>query len=636
MSKRQSAATTAMLLSSGIHTFAAANDEVNRVLQSDLACISGSFTLELSKQECNYDNFMAAFRVVFDDPFNISPGCTNTAEQDLAIHLGTDLEGLENGVIEACKSVTPHHYLNFEDIPNSDDPNFLQTFYNGGTDWNEHIETLRTPPSDGTNPAQVLKEEAYNVRSYFDGNTGLARNAHLELPDIPNFDLDTCNLNAAMCCYVQDRQADDGNGNCDNGDNNDQYDTLCVDKDPGDNTDLCLVDWNRAPFSNGVGSDGFTVYAEDNDEGEGNIHCHGFAWPNDDAHMYSRYKGNNLFFVSMYDHMYKRGYVRNVPGAPMCGCVEHMPVVSRADCTQTDVIESFRFVRNTDSVGFEGEITFIDIDFNSCQGVDRNNNLENFYQRLVNEGMAESSQLQEIRDNYIVGDHQCDEYISSWFDERGYAAGFADPDWVYTFGRKDLEMLGHDYSAKLFEDAFKARPNAIVRRICPGCIESHRDLFYRRITPLPEGFDLRGVLQSSFKRDNNVLLEDFYIFQTYEDALSNDPTKSFQFCNYDDESHNYGFPFECGVTERTYRQWNSWKRGTHDEAASVAFYLEKEMSFDVNKVPNTKIVGQGFYGSVLEVNNAYYVQGAGYSSYRWYVCIFCHKVTFYLPFNTFL
>jgi hypothetical protein len=53
------------------------------------------------------------------------------------------------------------------------------------------------------------------------------------------------------------------------------------------------------------------------------------------------YKGNNIFYVSMYDHMYKRGYVRNVPGAPMCGCAEQMPVVSRADCTQMDVVQQF-------------------------------------------------------------------------------------------------------------------------------------------------------------------------------------------------------------------------------------------------------------------------------------------------------
>lgn len=154
----------------------------------------------------------------------------------------------------------------------------------------------------------MLKQEAYNVKTYFDGNTGHARNGKISWPDdVTNFDPDTCELNAAMCCYVKDRQADDGNGNCDNGADNDQYDTLCVDKDPGDNTDLCLVDYSRAPSSNGIASDGFALFPLDNQEGEGTIHCHGFAWSNDDHHMYSRYKGNNLFYISMYDHMYKRG-----------------------------------------------------------------------------------------------------------------------------------------------------------------------------------------------------------------------------------------------------------------------------------------------------------------------------------------
>ena len=37
------------------------------------------------------------------------------------------------------------------------------------------------------------------------------------------------------------------------------------------------------------------------------------------------------------------GYVRAVPGSPMCGCVEQMPVVSRSDCTQLDVDETFVF-----------------------------------------------------------------------------------------------------------------------------------------------------------------------------------------------------------------------------------------------------------------------------------------------------
>ena len=43
------------------------------------------------------------------------------------------------------------------------------------------------------------------------------------------------------------------------------------------------------------------------------------AWSNDANDPTARYRGNNIFYVSMYDHMYVRGYVGNVPGAPMCG-----------------------------------------------------------------------------------------------------------------------------------------------------------------------------------------------------------------------------------------------------------------------------------------------------------------------------
>ena len=86
---------------------------------------------------------------------------------------------------------------------------------------------------------------------------------------------------------------------------------------PGDNTDLCYNELGLAPYANGVDANGFSVYDD-----EGPMHCHGFAWSPDDREVTSRLKANALFFVSMYDHMHNRGYVGNVPGSPMCGCVE--------------------------------------------------------------------------------------------------------------------------------------------------------------------------------------------------------------------------------------------------------------------------------------------------------------------------
>jgi hypothetical protein len=78
-------------------------------------------------------------------------------------------------------------------------------------------------------------------------------------------------------------------------------------------------------MSKGNGEELFPFDDDNNSENaEGPVHCHGFAWANDPYDFTSRYKGNNLFFVSMYDHMNQRGYVRAVPGAPMCGCTEQV------------------------------------------------------------------------------------------------------------------------------------------------------------------------------------------------------------------------------------------------------------------------------------------------------------------------
>jgi hypothetical protein len=69
------------------------------------------------------------------------------------------------------------------------------------------------------------------------------------------------------------------------------------------------------------------------EESEGDIHCHGFAWSNDPNEASSIFKFNTFFYVSFYDHLYKRGYVENSLGGthsstgfPMCGCIEEMPL----------------------------------------------------------------------------------------------------------------------------------------------------------------------------------------------------------------------------------------------------------------------------------------------------------------------
>merc|ERR1712050_364196 len=46
--------------------------------------------------------------------------------------------------------------------------------------------------------------------------------------------------------------------------------------------------------------------------------------------------------------LFTQGYVKNIPGAPMCGCVEQIPVVGKADCVEP--IEGYTIDNETGEV----------------------------------------------------------------------------------------------------------------------------------------------------------------------------------------------------------------------------------------------------------------------------------------------
>eukprot|EP00903_Cladosiphon_okamuranus_P008160 g7859.t1 len=108
--------------------------------------------------------------------------------------------------------------------------------------------------------------------------------------DVPEFDFRTCQENTYMCCWTEN----DGEG-------------------MQDNTDVCRV--------------GDTLYP---DESEGEVHCHGMVWPEDATDQYIHVVAQ---FVQHFDHRDRRGYYGSLKDAPMCDCIENMPVVTRADCS---------------------------------------------------------------------------------------------------------------------------------------------------------------------------------------------------------------------------------------------------------------------------------------------------------------
>jgi hypothetical protein len=314
---------------------------------------------------------------------------------------------------------------------------FDNEYFSGGTYFNYEIQT-----DDGENE---LKKDAARIGRVY---TDQAQSKVIDLPYYLNSfdpDQDECDINAAFCCWVQDRQAGDNNGNC-----NTPYESQCIDKDPGDNTNFCYTDHSRSSPTSHVNG-GISIFGDvkNNKENiEGAVHCHGFAWAQDDADTSAVYKGNNLFYVSLYDHMYQRGYVRNAPGAPMCGCAENMPVVTRADCTEISAAETFTFDWTVGTSTFSGVLSKVrDLNFNACQGANnRNNDLEAYYRKLVNEGKQTQENLDTLTET-LVGTQagKCNEAIVNFLATKGITRSAEASMSVAASEMSGVEVIDPDY-----------------------------------------------------------------------------------------------------------------------------------------------------------------------------------------------
>lgn len=315
-------------------------------------------------------------------------------------------------VDNVCQRDFINSAMPFEHIIEKTDRSFYKEYFDGNT----FLNTERQTKDIYGATIHRLDSTAARIDDVY---KDVAQSMGITAPDyVSSFDPEKCKLRAAMCCFVQDRQAnnDDVNGNC-----AEQYDDQCVNADPADNTDLCYSDAARAPSSPHVAG-GFGIFSGDNDEGEGNVHCHGMAWSSNQIDLSAVYRGNNLFYISMYDHLYVRGYVRNVPLAPMCGCVEMMPTVSRSDCTEMEVngVVTFQYENGR----LTADYADVNIVFAECKGVnDNNNNLDAYYERLMNEDKASIDELNELREKYLVGDGNCEEHIDAFLMSKGLERG---------------------------------------------------------------------------------------------------------------------------------------------------------------------------------------------------------------------
>eukprot|EP00729_Bicosta_minor_P027223 gene27223-24956_t len=115
-----------------------------------------------------------------------------------------------------------------------------------------------------------------------------------------------------------------------------------------------------------------------------------------------------------------------------------------------------------------------------------------------------------------------------------------------------------------FDAAFSKSTTQIVARWCMSCQASHKYIFYKRLTAIPDGFSLYNTLYHTWASKDNQLNVDFALYSTYEDALRD--LSRWTFCNYDD--NGVGFPRDCGPTGYVGGQWNN--PGRHN----YGFYVD--------------------------------------------------------------
>jgi len=252
----------------------------------------------------------------------------------------------------------------------------LEEFFEGGGFLNEETGNFQQEANDfikrggyekfiyiGDDPRKndylSTTEQSYNggkaIKSFYSEEVSLSI---LLSPSTSSFKEGSCPLtNSAVCCWHRDRQYFDNNGNCNERD--------CANQNPMDNTDLC---WTK---------EGSNVFPYPGDDTENDLHCHGFAWAREEGDYSAKAKWNNLFYVSLYDHLYQRGYADAITDdslingqQAMCGCVEDMNPVARADCTE--VIARTNYTAYQDGEGGPYVIRSVpetfSLEFQACKG----------------------------------------------------------------------------------------------------------------------------------------------------------------------------------------------------------------------------------------------------------------------------
>jgi hypothetical protein len=483
--------------------------------------------------ECTYEKFVNTA---------VTGGCT---EIGLFAYLGVaDASAAQSKVEELCVEATTNahdSFLKFSDIAKGG-YQFDREFMNGGSDWNNFF-----------NPD--LKRVNWVI-----DNVGTMKG--ISFPDnIYNFDLGAegnCDSKAAMCCWTAD-SSDAGEGSCTDPNG-------CQDAEPVDNTDVCYVDITDSPLASHT-KKGIVTYSGDS---EGSVNCKGFTWTDNVEDASTLYKGNLLFEVAMRYGLKENGYTRSVPHAPMCACVEQMPVVSNSACVDVEANHTWSFAPDDESGLLKLWQSKVDLVFNDCGGFDLSEHYINVHDKSISHRITGDCAAAE--ESFLTSHGYTVDSSIQWVKVAGKGA-YAEPD-NPAFTEQHLDGSHTSMSRNDFEELWDDSIQILMRQ-CKYCTQTHRYAYIKRYDDdgLPPNVNLLKMVKDEWKwHENNTVNVDFDIFSTLDDALQ----EKEPWLTVNSDYHNVGFPRDSGPDGYVYNQWNVWETPLHNKhygQGSVAFYV---------------------------------------------------------------
>merc|ERR1711862_498400 len=346
----------------------------------------------------------------------------------------------------------------------------------------------------------------------------------------------------------------------------------CQDAEPVDNTDVCYVNIEDSPLASHTQA-GIVTFTGD---AEGSVHCRGFTWTDDDKDPSNLFKGNLLFEVVMRYGLKDNGYTRSVPHAPMCACVEQMPYVSHADCTDIETNNSWSVSQDSESGLLSLSLSSANIVFNNCNGQGLAAHYEAFHNgNSISDRISDCSNFQ----SQIESNHGLKKALNlKWVKVAG-KGNYADP----SLTEQGVTNEGVQFSSMTrdeFESVWAQSSLQILARKCQFCNEMGKLMFYKRYDTngLPANVDILHDVKSEFKQyENSMMGSNWNLFSSLDDAL----LEKEPWLHFEDLNRNWkGFPgLRSGQhpNTRVHHIYNTWdsKHGQLDVAFYVAVPLDE-------------------------------------------------------------